>query len=64
MIEIKTFDEKEENDGLSYETEIHIEGQGALVVDQLVNILDHIYKNQPKLFVLALLMCKYTKDHT
>lgn len=64
MIEIKTYNEQHDGKGVSYDTEIHIEGNGALVLDQLIEIFDHIYEVQPKIFEFALLKCQYTEDHT
>ena len=59
---IKLIAHKEQEDG--FETEVHIEGDGVVVVQQLATIFDRIYEAAPKLFEGALLMSQYTEDHT
>ena len=59
---IKLIAHNKEKDG--FETEVHIEGDGAVVVQQLATIFDGIYEAAPQLFELALLYSKYTEDHT
>ena len=64
MIEIKTYNEQHDGKGVSYDTEIHIDGEGRLILDQLISIFDRLYEAQPKLFEAVLLNCQYTEDHT
>ena len=59
---IKLTAQNEEKD--SFETEVHIEGDGFVVVQQLTSIFDRIYEGAPQLFEAALVMSQYTKDHT
>ena len=60
MIEIKTSNEKKDG----FELSVHIEGDGIAVCSQLISIFNRIYENNPKLFETALVLSKYTKDHT
>lgn len=60
MIEIKTHNESKDG----FELELHIEGEGKVVVPELISIFDRIYEGSPRLFEMALLDCKYTEDHT
>ena len=60
MINIKTLNETNDGFGL----EIHIEGNGQVVVPELTSIFDRIYEASPLLFEMALIESKYTKDHT
>lgn len=60
MIKIQTFNENDEG----YYTEIHIEGDPVLLVQQLISTFNRIYEQQPALFEAALLFSKYTEDHT
>ena len=60
MIEIKT----ENEDKKGYDLNVKIVGNGEVVGQQLVQILDKIYDYTPELFEFALLHCKYTEDHT
>lgn len=60
MIEIKTHNERKSG----FDLEIHIEGEGNIVVSELISIFDRIYEGSPRLFEMALLDCKYTEDHT
>lgn len=64
MIELKTFNEQYDGSGTSYDTEVHIEGEGYLIIHQLTGIFDRIYESSPTLFEQALLNCQYTEDHT
>ena len=59
---IKLIAHKEQKDG--FETEVHIEGDGSVVVQQLTCIFDRIYEASPKLFETALVLSQYTEDHT
>lgn len=59
---IKLIAHNEQEDG--FETEVHIEGDGNVVIQQLTCILDRIYEAAPQLFELALVASKYTEDHT
>lgn len=59
---IKLIARKEQKDG--FETEVHIEGEGYIVVQQLTAIFDRIYEASPQLFQTALVMSQYTEDHT
>lgn len=59
---IKLIADKEEKDG--FYTQVHIDGDGSVVVQQLTAIFDRIYEAAPKLFEIALVMSKYTEDHT
>lgn len=52
----------EQEDG--FETEVHIEGEGYIVAQQLTAIFDRIYEASPKLFETALVLSQYTEDHT
>ena len=60
MINIKTHTEYEDG----FDLELHIEGDGAVVANQLVSIFNRIYENAPLLFETALINCQYTEDHT
>lgn len=60
MIKIQTHNENK----AGFDLEIHIEGEGAVVVPELISIFDRIYEGSPRLFEMALLDCKYTEDHT
>lgn len=51
-------------DGEGYMTEVHIEGEMFLVIQQLTSIIDRIYEKSPELFEMALLRSKYTDDVT
>lgn len=59
---IKLIAHNEQEDG--FETEVHIEGEGYIVAQQLTAIFDRIYEGSPKLFETALVMSQYTEDHT
>lgn len=59
---IKLIAHNEHEDG--FETEVHIEGDGIIVVQQLATIFDRIYEAAPKLFEHALVLSQYTEDHT
>jgi hypothetical protein len=59
---IKLIAHKEQKDG--FETEVHIEGDGGVIVQQLTCIFDRIYEAAPQVFEAALVMCQYTEDHT
>lgn len=59
---IKLIADKEEKDG--FYTQVHIDGDGVVVVQQLTAIFDRIYEAAPKLFEAALVMSQYTEDHT
>lgn len=59
---IKLIAHNEQDDG--FETEVHIEGDGNVVIQQLTCILDRIYEAAPLVFELALVASKYTEDHT
>lgn len=60
MIKIQTHNETEDR----FDLEIHIEGDGKIVVPELISIFDCIYEGSPRLFEMALIDCKYTEDHT
>jgi hypothetical protein len=60
MIKIKTLNETDRG----FDLELHIEGDGNIVVPELTSIFDRIYKASPMLFEAALVGCKYTEDHT
>ena len=60
MIEIKTGNENKEG----YELQIKLHGVKMLLVDELIGVFDGIYRNAPDVFEKALLLSKYTKDHT
>ena len=59
---IKLIAHKEQDNG--FETEVHIEGDAATVVQQLTCLFDRIYEASPQLFQTALVMSQYTEDHT
>lgn len=59
---IKLIARNEQKDG--FETEVHIEGEGYIVAQQLTAIFDRIYEASLKLFETALVMSQYTEDHT
>ena len=59
---IKLIAHNEQDDG--FETEVHIEGDGCVVAQQLTAIFDRIYEAEPRLFEVALVMSQYTEDHT
>ena len=59
---IKLIAHNEQEDG--FETEVHIDGDGVVVAQQLTAIFDRIYEASPKLFEIALVMSQYTEDHT
>ena len=59
---IKLIAHNEQDDG--FETEVHIEGDGAIVTQQLTALLDRIYEAVPLVFEIALVESKYTEDHT
>lgn len=60
MIKIQTHNETKDG----FDLEIHIEGDGKIVVPELTTIFDRIYEGSPLLFEMALVESKYTKDHT
>lgn len=60
MIKIETINETSEG----FDLEVHIEGKVIILVQQAASILDRIYEANPELFEKALLLSKYTKDHT
>ena len=60
MINIKTLTEYENG----FDLEIHIEGDGKIVIPELTTIFDRIYEASPLLFETALVNCQYTTDHT
>lgn len=60
MIRIET-----KNESLAgFDIEIHVEGNGLIVVQQMASALDRLYEAAPNLFEKALLLSQYTKDHT
>lgn len=59
---IRLIAQNEQKDG--FETEVHIEGEGGVIVQQLTAIFDRIYEAAPMVFELALVDSKYTEDHT
>lgn len=59
---IKLIAHNEQEDG--FESEVHIEGDGAVIVQQLTCLFDRIYEAAPMVFELALVESKYTEDHT
>lgn len=60
MIKLIAYNEQEDG----FETEVHIEGDGNVVIQQLTAIFDRIYEAAPLVFELALVESKYTEDHT
>ena len=60
MIEIKAFNETKDG----FDCLVHVEGEGSIVVAELITVFDRIYEQAPKLFEACLLNCKYTEDHT
>lgn len=60
MIKIEIKNETSEG----YDIETFIEGKGILVMQEMASILDRLYEASPFLFEKALLLSKYTKDHT
>ena len=60
MIKIQALNETDEG----FDMEIHIEGDGTVVVPELLSVFDRIYEASPMLFEVALVDCKYTEDHT
>ena len=60
MIRIET--KNETHDGFDFET--CIEGNGLVILNQLISIFDELYEASPDLFEKALLHSRYTKDHT
>jgi hypothetical protein len=60
MIRIETKNETSEG----FDIETHIEGNGLIIVQQMASMLDRLYEASPDLFEKALLLSKYTKDHT
>lgn len=60
MIKIEIKNETSEG----YDIETRIEGNGLIIVQQMASILDRLYEASPDLFEKALLLSKYTKDHT
>lgn len=59
---IKLIAHNEQEDG--FETEVHIEGDGNVIINELSTIFDRIYEAAPLVFELALVNSKYTEDHT
>lgn len=59
---IRLIAQNEQKDG--FETEVHIEGEGNVIVQQLTAIFDRVYEAAPLVFELALVESKYTEDHT
>lgn len=60
MIKVETKNETSEG----FDIETLIEGKGIIVAQQMASILDRLYEAAPDLFETALLLSKYTKDHT
>lgn len=60
MISIKTKNETSEG----FDLETRIEGNGLVILNQLVSIFDKLYEASPELFEKALLHSQYTEDHT
>lgn len=60
MIRIETKNETPEG----FDIETKIEGRGILIMQEMSSILDRLYEASPLLFEKALLLSKYTKDHT
>lgn len=60
MIRIEIKNETSEG----YDIETRIEGRGIAVMQQMASILDKLYEASPLLFEKALLLSKYTEDHT
>lgn len=60
MIRIETKNETSKG----FDIEVHIEGKGSIIVQQLTSMLDRLYEAAPELFEKALLLSQYTKDHT
>ena len=56
---IKLIAHNEQEDG--FDTEMHIEGDGYTVAQQLTAIFDRIYEASPLLFETALINCKYVE---
>lgn len=59
---IKLLAHNEQNN--SFDTEVHIEGEGGLVIKELTSIFNGIYEASPFLFERALVDSNYTEDHT
>ena len=59
---IKLIADNECEDGFT--SEVHIEGDGMVVAQQLAALFDRIYEQMPKVFEAALLLSQYTEDHT
>ncbi len=59
---IKLIANNEREDGFT--SEVHIEGNGLVLAQQLAVLFDRVYEKAPKVFETALLICKYTEDHT
>lgn len=59
---IKLIANNEGKDG--FDLNVVIKGNKIQALDELVAIFDEIYEQEPKLFETALLLSKYTEDHT
>lgn len=59
---IKLIADNERENGFT--SEVHIEGNGMVLAQQLAALFDRVYEKVPKVFEAALLICKYTEDHT
>ena len=60
MIKIEIKNETSEG----FDIETCIEGNGLIVMQQIASILNRLYEAAPELFEKALLLSKYTEDHT
>ena len=59
---VKLIANNEQEDG--FYTEVNIDGDSIVVIQQLVAIFDGIYEASPILFESALLLSQYIEDHT
>lgn len=60
MINIKAHNETEK----SFDLEVELEGTKGVLTVELVATFDDIYNTNPELFERAILLSKFTKDHT
>ena len=59
---VKLIADNEHEDGFT--STVEIKGNGSVVIMQLTTLFDRIYEKSPKLFESALLLSRYTEDHT
>lgn len=60
MINIKAHNETEK----SFDLEVELEGTKGVLTVELVATFDDIYNTNPELFERAILLSKFTRDHT